>query len=129
MKDFLYWIVYRLADIHSAISTLNDGFEQSFNDKHLHFIVIGVAGLALFLIIHPIIKALCKKGMEILVSLLYTLTLVVVVTFGIEVGQQVTNTGNMEFSDIVWGIAGFLAAFVLYLVIKGVVKLIWRRFR
>ena len=78
--------------------------------------------------IHPLIRALCKKGMEILVSLLYTLTLVVVVTFGIEVGQQVTNTGHMEFADIVWGVAGFLAAFVVYLVVKAVVRWIWRRF-
>ena len=74
MKDFLYWFVYRLADIHTWIMQLNDGFEQSFTDKELHFIVIGVAGLALFLMIHPLIRALCKKGMEILVSLLYTLT-------------------------------------------------------
>lgn len=65
MKDFLYWIVYRLADIHTWIMQLNDGFEQSFTDKELHFIVIGVAGLALFLMIHPLIRALCKKGMEI----------------------------------------------------------------
>ena len=128
MKDFLYWIVYRLADIHTWIMQLNDGFEQSFTDKELHFIVIGVAGLALFLMIHPLIRALCKKGMEILVSLLYTLTLVVVVTFGIEVGQQVTNTGHMELADIVWGVAGFLAAFVVYLVVKAVVRWIWRRF-
>lgn len=117
-----------MADIHTWIMRLNDGFEQSFTDKELHFIVIGVAGLALFLMIHPLIRALCKKGMEILVSLLYTLTLVVVVTFGIEVGQQVTNTGHMEFDDIVWGVAGFLAAFVVYLVVKAVVRWIWRRF-
>ena len=36
MKDFLYWIVYRLADIHTWIMQLNDGFEQSFTDKELH---------------------------------------------------------------------------------------------
>lgn len=128
MKDFLYWIVYRLADIHDAINTLNDGFEQRFTDKELHFVVIGLAGLLLFFLIHPIIKALCKKGMEIVVSLLYVLTLVVVVTFGIEVGQQVTNTGSMEFADVVWGVAGFLAAFVLYLMIKSLVKWIWKGF-
>ena len=60
--------------------------------------------------------------MEIVVSLLYTLTLIVVLTFGIEVGQQVTGTGRMEFADIVYGVGGFLAAFVLYLLVIGVVK-------
>ena len=122
MKDFLYWIVYRLADFHSAISTLNDGFEQSFTDKELHFLVVGLTGMALFCIVHPLVKLLCKKGMEIIVSLLYTLTLIVVLTFGIEVGQQVTGTGRMEFADIVYGVGGFLAAFVLYLLVIGVIK-------
>ncbi len=129
MKDFLYWIVYRMADIHSYIMQLNDGMEQRFTDKELHFLVIGLTGMVLFFIIHPLIKLLCKKGMEIVVSLLYTLTLIVVLTFGIEVGQQVTNTGRMEFADIVYGVAGFLAAFVLYLAVVGVVKLVKRLFR
>ena len=63
-----------------------------------------------------------------IIFFILALVLVVVVTFGIEVGQQVTNTGHMEFADIVWGVAGFLAAFVVYLVVKAVVRWIWRRF-
>ena len=33
MKDFLYWIVYRLADIHTWIMQLNDGFERALPTK------------------------------------------------------------------------------------------------
>lgn len=124
MKDALYWIVYRMADIHDYILTLNDGMEQSLSDKQLHFLIIGLTGMVLFLFIHPLFKYLCKKGMVIFVSLLYVLTLIVVLTFGIEVGQQVTKTGRMEFADIVSGVAGFFVAFAIYLVLVGAVKLV-----
>ena len=104
MKDFLYWIVYRLADIHTWIMQLNDGFEQSFTDKELHFIVIGVAGLALFLMIHPLIRALCKKGMEILVSLLYTLR------WGSR--SRTPDTWNLPTSCGVWQASWLLLWFI-----------------
>lgn len=128
MKDVLFWIVYRMADIHDYIMTLNDGMEQSFSDKELHFLVIGLTGMVLFLLIHPLIRLLCKKGMVVIVSLMYVLTLVIVLTFGIEVGQQVTKTGNMEFADVVSGVAGFLAAFFLYLVLAWLIKWIRKLF-
>ena len=35
-------------------------------------------------------------------------TLIIVITFAIEIGQKVTNTGNMEFADIVFGVVGFI---------------------
>ena len=55
-------------------------------------------------------------------------TLIIVITFAIEIGQKVTNTGNMEFADIVFGVVGFIVMFFIFAVIreiyKGIVSLI-----
>ena len=114
MKDFLYWIVYRLADIHTWIMQLNNSLEPGFSDKELHFLVVGVVGMALFLVVHPIVKFLTRRGWEMAVSWLYTMTLILVLTFGIEIGQKITSTGTMDFADIVFGVGGFLAGFAIY---------------
>lgn len=114
MKEFLYWLVYRLADVHTWILQLNNDFEYNLSDKQLHFLVIGVVGMVLFFLVHPIIRFLARRGDEIVISWFYTLTLIVVLTFGIEIGQKVTNTGVMDFADIVFGIVGFLVMFLAY---------------
>lgn len=129
MKDFLYWIVYRLADIHSWIMQLNNNLEPNFSDKELHFLVIGGVGMVIFLVVHPIVKFLVRRGWVMAVSWLYTLTLIVVLTFGIEIGQKVTSTGTMDFADIVFGIGGFLAGFAIYLVLALIWKMVRKIFR
>lgn len=129
MKDFLYWLVYRLADIHTWILQLNNNLEPNFSDKELHFLVIGAVGMCLFLLVHPIVKFLTRRGWEMAVSWLYTLTLIVVLTFGIEIGQKVTATGTMDFADIVFGIGGFLAGFAIYLVLALIWKIVRKIFR
>ena len=114
MKDFLYWIVYRLADVHTWIMQLNNRFEPVLSDKELHFLVVGAVGMGIFLIVHPIVRFLTKRGWELAISWAYTMTLIIVLTFGIEIGQKVTSTGQMDFADIVFGIGGFLAGFAIY---------------
>ena len=127
LKEFLYWIVYRLADIHTWILQLNNSFERSLSDKELHFLVIGMVGMMLFLLVHPIVRFLARRGWEMVISWVYTLTLIIVLTFGIEIGQKVTSTGRMEFADIVFGVVGFLAVFLVYLVLRFLWKLVFRR--
>lgn len=124
LKESLYWIVYRLADIHKWIMQWNNSFEFRLSDKELHFLVIGVVGMVLFLLIHPFIRWLARRGWEMAISWLYTMTLILVLTFGIEIGQKVTSTGSMEFADIVFGVGGFLMMFAGYLVLCGIWKLI-----
>lgn len=125
LKEILYWIVYRLADIHTWILQLNNSYEYNLSDKALHFLVVGVVGMGLYFLIHPLVRFLARRGWEAAISWLYTLTLIVVLTFGIEIGQKVTGTGSMEFADIVFGIGGFLAMFLIY----GVVRLIFAGIR
>jgi glycopeptide antibiotics resistance protein len=47
-----------------------------------------------------------------------------VITFAIEIGQKVSNTGTMDFGDIVFGVVGFAAMFLVFSVIRGIWHLI-----
>lgn len=125
MKEFLYWVVKKISDVHDYILTLNDKYEYRFTDKELHFLVVAIIGMMLVLIVHPIFKWLSKKHV-IVITWIYVFTLMIVLTFAIEIGQKVTNTGNMEFEDIVFGIAGFLVFFSIFLIARGVYHLIRR---
>lgn len=61
MTKFLYMIVGIIARIHTFILKINDSYEYALTDKQLHFIVIGLLGIALVIAIHPIFKLLAKK--------------------------------------------------------------------
>lgn len=71
--------------------------------------------------IYPLFKELAKKNLIMTISLIYVFTLLVVITFGIEIDQKITNTGNMEFRDIAAGLAGFLSMFAIMLMIWGII--------
>lgn len=120
MKEFLYKIVGWIADIHTYLLGLNDAYEYSFSDKQLHFLVIGVLGMAMIFIVHPIFKWLVKHNHVMVISWLYVFTGILVITFAIEIGQKVTGTGAMEFADIVFGVVGFLAMFLIFALIRGI---------
>ena len=124
MESFLYFIVSLISKIHNLILTLNDQSSYGFTDKDLHFIVIGVLGLLLIIIIHPIFKWLSNAGHIMYVSFFYVLTVIIVITFAIEIGQKITGTGNMEFADIAYGIMGFLAMFAVFAIVRGIYLLI-----
>lgn len=129
MENFLYLLVALVTKIHSFIMTWNDGVEYSFTDKELHFLVIGVLGIGILFLVHPIFKWLADSGHIMTVSFFYVFTVIVVVTFAIEIGQGVTNTGNMEFADITAGMLGFLMMFAVFAVIRGICRFIGRRIR
>ncbi len=124
LQDLLLYIVILIARIHGWILSLNDAYEYNFSDKELHFIVIGILGMLILLATYPIFKWLAKKQYILLISWIYAVTLVVVIAFAIEIGQRVTNTGAMEFSDIAFGIVGFLAMFILYAFVRMIIKVI-----
>ena len=109
--------------------TWNDSIENSFTDKELHFIVIGAFGVCLILILHPIFSWLARNGHTMVVSFFYVLTVILVVTFAIEIGQGYYGTGAMEYDDVKYGIAGFLAFFIVYFVIRKIILFIASRLR
>ena len=132
MKEFLYTIVYMISKIHNRLMGLNDAYEYNFSDKELHFIVIGVLGMLMIFVVYPFFKSLAKHDHIMVIAWIYVFTLIIVITFAIEIGQKVTNTGNMDFADIVFGVVGFIVLFFIFSCIGAVyhliVRLIRRRF-
>lgn len=124
METFLYLIIAVITKIHNYIMGLNDSIEYNFTDKELHFIVIGILGLILIFVVHPLFKWLADRGHVMTVSFIYVFTLIIVITFAIEIGQRVTGTGHMEFADITAGVIGFLLMFAVFAIIRGIFHLI-----
>lgn len=125
MTKFLYTIVGWIAKIHTFILGINDTYEYQFTDKELHFLVIGALGILLVLAIYPIFKFLAKHDHIMTITAIYVFTLIVVITFAIEIGQKITNTGNMEFADILFGVTGFICMYLGLIVIISIVKFIF----
>jgi len=130
MKTMLYSLVSAIARIHDKIMTLNDAYEYNFSDKELHFLVIGILGMLLIFLVHPLFTLLAKTDHIMVISLIYVFTVILVITFAIEIGQGFTHTGNMDFNDIVFGIFGFLMMFAVFeairLIIRGIIHLFRR---
>ena len=128
MKEFLYSCVGIVAKFHDQIMRLNDAFETNFSDKDLHFLIIGILGMLMLFVIYPLFKALAKKNHEMVIAWIYVFTVIVVITFAIEIGQKITGTGHMEFADIMYGLVGFLAMFAVFIVLRmiyhGIIKLV-----
>ena len=129
MTKFLYWIVEIISNAHTFIMKMNDTYEYEFTDKELHFIVIGLLGIALIFVIYPFFKYLAKRNHILTLTGIYVFTLIVVITFAIEIGQKITNTGNMEFADVLFGITGFVSMYLCLAVITVIFKLIVSLFR
>ena len=75
-------------------------------------------------VVYPVFKWLAKHDHVMVIAWIYVFTLIIVITFAIEIGQKVTNTGNMEFADIVMGVFGFIVMFLVFSVVRGIYKLI-----
>lgn len=121
ITDILIKIIYRA---HSYLLTLNDSYEMYLSDKWLHFLIIGIMGVFMLMIFFPLFKWLTKKHLEILISWFYVFTILVVITFAIEIAQWYSNSGVMEFRDIVAGLAGYFLMSFVFIVIVRIVELI-----
>ena len=119
IKEFLYNITMIVAKIHDYIMKLNNNLANPFTDKQLHFIVMGTLGMFMVLIIYPLFKYLSKKNI-MSITFLYVVTFMLMLIFSIEIGQQVTNTGLLDFEDIVLGISGFIIFFLIFISIKTI---------
>ena len=130
LKELLYQAVNWIATVHDKISQMNNQFEGTLSDKQMHFLVIGILGILLIFIIHPLFRHLSKTNHVMVISWIYVFTLILVITFSIEIGQRLTGTGDMEFADIVSGIGGFIFMFAIFALIRaaaiGIIRLIRR---
>lgn len=129
MVKFLYWIIELITRFHSVLLSLNDANEYNFTDKELHFLIIGVLGMLLIFAVHPLFLYLAKRKHIMTISWIYVFTLMIVLTFAIEIGQGFSRTGTMDFDDIMFGLVGFLAFYLVFVTIRAILRLILRLFR
>ena len=124
LKDWLYKIVSGIAYIHDSIWHYVGTLPLNLTDKDLHFIVFGLFGLALLLLALPLFRLLTRLGKYGLMAWLFTFSTVLMICFAVEIGQYITKTGSLQFSDIVYGIYGFLAVSaivgLLYLLVRAI---------
>ena len=129
MRELLYWCVGMIARMHEKIMQLNDAFEMNFTDKQLHFLVIGILGMAMIFVVYPLFKYLAKRNHEMVIAWIYVFTVIIVITFAIEIGQKVTGTGNMEFADIMFGLVDFILMFLVFSLGRMLFHMILKLFR
>ena len=102
-----------MAQVHDSLMRLNDGFELRLGDKDLHFVIMALAGMVLFFVVHAVFRRLAKWSITA-VSFIYVFTVMTVLGFAIEIGQRISGTGEMDFADIVAGLYGVLTFFAVY---------------
>ena len=129
MGQLLNNFITFITQMHYRLLTLNDSYELFLDDKQLHFLVIGLIGMGLLLVIQPLFTFLAKRNHVLVISWLYVFTVILVLTFAIEVGQGMSGTGDMETGDIVSGVAGFLFMFCIYAAVRAIVLAIARYIR
>ena len=129
MTEILYMIVRLIARIHNAIIRYCTIYFGEISDKWLHFIIIGLLGMFMIALIYPLFKLLASHNLIMAISWIYVFTLLGVISFAIEIGQKITNTGNMEFADIVAGLTGFQVMFLIMLILWGIWVLIKKGIR
>lgn len=126
MRTIVYYLVNWIAGIHDKILSINDSRSFFLTDKQLHFLVIGLLGLAMIFIIYPIFKALAENGHTMVIAWIYVFTVILVITFAIEIGQWYSGTGTMELADVAYGVAGFIVTFAVFAIIRGIYHAILR---
>lgn len=128
IKELLYNIMMIVAKIHDYIMELNNNLTNPFTDKELHFIVMGTFGMFMVLITYPLFKYLSKKNI-MSITFLYVVTFMLMLIFSVEIGQQVTNTGLLDFEDIVFGISGFIIFFFIFISAKTIYLFIRKKIK
>lgn len=125
MQNLLHVVASLINWLHDAIIKVSRVYDFQLSDKDLHFWIIGGVGIVLFILVDLFFKRLAQWSISA-ISFIYTLTVLVVIVFGLEIEQKITGRGNMEFADIVAGVWGFLAVFAVYASVRALIFLIYK---
>ena len=117
MVRFLYFMVEGVARIHDKLLQINDSSALFLTDKQLHFAVMGLLGMGLLLVIYPLFLLLSKRHV-LTIAWIYVFTVMVMLSFAIEIGQGITDTGNMDLADVISGLAGFMLLFIIFAILR-----------
>ncbi|USK60219.1 hypothetical protein [Peribacillus asahii] len=121
MKEIIQMLVDSVNNLHDFIQIfVNHTLNLSLTDKDLHFWVMGIIGIMIFLFVLIVSRILAKMRFGItILSFLYTFTFMIVLVFAIEIQQALTNRGNMEFQDAIIGLLGFIVFFFIFVAISA----------
>ena len=109
-----------MAIFHDKIMRFNDSYEMFLSDKQLHFMVMGLIGIGILLVIYPLFKLLSRNHV-VVIAFIYVFTVMTVLTFAVEIGQGITGQGTMDMDDVVAGMSGFIALFILFIIIRAII--------
>ena len=123
-KQIIDLMIKLIYNAHTYFLSLNDQYNINLTDKQLHFIVIGLFGIFMMLVIYPLFKWMAKKHLSVLIAWFYVTTVLIVITFAIEIAQWYSNTGTMDFVDIVAGLLGWFLMSLVFLIVVGLINLI-----
>lgn len=125
MVKILHFMVSIINKLHDYLVILLRKHGFILTDKEMHFWIIGVCGILLFLFVDVVFKRIAKWNIS-MISFIYTFTFIVGLTLAIEIEQGITNRGSMEFNDFISGLYGFIAILVVYILVKFIIKQIVR---
>lgn len=115
MSQLIYLMIKVVSKFHTKLLTINDNSGLALSDKQLHFLIIGIFGFILLLILQPLFEWFFRHDGILFVTFGYVFTIILVVTFAIEIGQGYSGTGDMDFYDLMAGVFGFFVFFAIYL--------------
>jgi len=121
MKEIILIVVEIVNTLHDMILEITSYIGLDVTDKDLHLWILGIIGICIFGLTHAVFTFLSKYSITA-ISFIYTFTVMVVLVFAIEIQQQITGRGSMEFDDAVIGLWGFILFFSLYLLFKAIRK-------
>lgn len=116
MTRLIMFLINLISKLHTKFLSINDTSGLALTDKQLHFLIIGIVGFAMVLVIQPIFSYLAKHDGVVLITFTYALSAIMVISFAIEIGQGISGTGEMDFKDILSGLLGFFVFFAIYLI-------------
>jgi len=120
MVEILKLTASFINDLHDKVLDIVSIAGYQLNDKQLHFIFMALIGIIIFAFTQIVFKKLSKYSITA-ISFIYTLTVMVIIVFAIEIQQKITERDNIEFADIAYGLYGFLYIFFIYLLIKFII--------
>lgn len=121
MKEIIQILAEIVNNLHDFILFfVSDTLNSNATDKDLHFWIMGIIGIIIFLFVLFLSNLISRMRFGItILSFLYTFTVMVVLVFAIEIQQALTSRGNMEFQDAAIGLWGFIVFFMVFAVLSS----------
>ena len=65
----------------------------------------------------------------LIIAWIYVFSVMVVLTFAVEIGQWLSGTGTMEMEDVTAGLTGFMVFFIIFAIIRAIILGIFSIFK